>query len=139
MFWLAEVFNGSRSHEEMQRIEQYARRQRAETVARLFSAIGHGLARLGTALVAAYRGLARWQRRRAAIRELSGLSDHILKDIGIGRGDIRPAVDALLDGKPDVVPGYRASSADQRRPATAVTSGTSADQQDSDSNWQRAA
>jgi uncharacterized protein YjiS (DUF1127 family) len=29
-----------------------------------------------------------WRRYRAAVRELSQLSDHHLSDIGIGRGDI---------------------------------------------------
>ena len=29
-----------------------------------------------------------WRRYRAAMRELSQLSDHDLSDIGIGRGDI---------------------------------------------------
>jgi uncharacterized protein YjiS (DUF1127 family) len=29
-----------------------------------------------------------WRRYRAAVRELSQLSDHDLSDIGIGRGDI---------------------------------------------------
>jgi uncharacterized protein YjiS (DUF1127 family) len=42
--------------------------------------------------------LTAWRRYRAAMRELSQLSDHDLSDIGIGRGDIeyvarRPVVD----------------------------------------------
>ena len=32
--------------------------------------------------------LTAWRRYRAAMRELSQLSDHDLSDIGIGRGDI---------------------------------------------------
>ena len=41
--------------------------------------------------------LSAWRRYRAAVRELSQLSDHDLSDIGIGRGNIeyvarRPAV-----------------------------------------------
>jgi uncharacterized protein YjiS (DUF1127 family) len=32
--------------------------------------------------------LGAWRRYRAAVRELSQLSDHDLSDIGIGRGDI---------------------------------------------------
>ncbi len=38
-----------------------------------------------------------WNKRRKAIAELSGLSDHILRDIGISRGEIGAAVDGLLD------------------------------------------
>ena len=39
----------------------------------------------------------RWHRRRRAVDELSGLSDHMLRDIGIARGEIRDVVDGLLD------------------------------------------
>lgn len=108
MFWLAEVFNGRYTQEELDRYEQWARQQRAEAVHQLFTAAGRGLRRAAvaaagaarsaaTGLGAAYRGLERWQRRRAAIRELSRLSDHMLKDIGLHRGDIRPVVDELLE------------------------------------------
>ncbi len=41
--------------------------------------------------------IARWDKCRRAIGELSRLSDHMLKDIGIARGEIRAAVHGLLD------------------------------------------
>ena len=41
--------------------------------------------------------IARWRKRRRAIAELSQLSDHMLKDIGVARGDIRSLVDGLRD------------------------------------------
>ena len=36
------------------------------------------------------------RRRRAEVRELSALSDHILKDIGLRRGEIRSVVDEMI-------------------------------------------
>lgn len=41
--------------------------------------------------------IARWRKRRRAIAELSQLSDHMLKDIGVTRGEIGNRVDGLLD------------------------------------------
>ena len=40
--------------------------------------------------------ITKWHKRNKAIRELSALSDHLLKDIGISRGEIRAVVDAML-------------------------------------------
>ena len=41
--------------------------------------------------------IARWRVRRRAVAEMSRLSNHMLKDIGVARGDIRNLVDGLLD------------------------------------------
>ncbi len=43
--------------------------------------------------------ITKWHKRNKAIRELSALSDHLLKDIGISRGEIRAVVwrQRLLD------------------------------------------
>ncbi len=53
-------------------------------------------ARLGTAVRRAIEGLRHWRRRRRAIAELGTLDDHMLKDIGISRGQIRDVVDTQL-------------------------------------------
>jgi uncharacterized protein YjiS (DUF1127 family) len=49
------------------------------------------------AVTALDRRFTHWNKRRKAIAELSGLSDHILRDIGISRGAISAVVDGLLD------------------------------------------
>jgi len=87
MFWLAEVFNGSFSAEELKRHEQWARRERAEMLRRGFSGIARGIA-------AGARGLGRLaklggKRRRGGLRYLD---DRLLGDIGLTRADA-----ALLD------------------------------------------
>ncbi|MFQ5757460.1 MAG: DUF1127 domain-containing protein [Acidiferrobacterales bacterium] len=41
-------------------------------------------------------GLRRWNRRRATVRALNGLSDWQLKDLGISRGEISEVVEARL-------------------------------------------
>jgi len=105
MFWLSDVFNGSYSREDLQRIERWAHEKRAEAVQGLLSTTARGLAagagRVYGATVRGtargYRRLRRWQRRRAAIRELNGLSDHVLTDIGLSRAAIREVVDTMLD------------------------------------------
>ena len=49
------------------------------------------------ALSAAWAWIDRRKRRNSAIGELSRLSDHMLEDIGISRGEIRDVVEAMLD------------------------------------------
>ncbi len=59
-----------------------------------------------------------WRARNAAISELSRLNDHLLKDIGIHRGEIRAVVDEMLS-RPQAQehrPALRAVT-DQARPA----------------------
>ena len=49
------------------------------------------------ALSAVWNWIDRMNRRNRAIRELSRLDDHMLKDIGMHRGEIREVVEAGLD------------------------------------------
>lgn len=53
--------------------------------------------KLVEALSAAWAWIERGKRRNSAIGELSLLSDHMLEDIGITRGEIRDVVEAMLD------------------------------------------
>ncbi len=61
-----------------------------------------------------------WHTRHAAIGELSRLNDHLLKDIGIDRSEIRTAVDRMLrqpparEHRPAV---HVVTAADRARPA----------------------
>ncbi len=48
---------------------------------------------------AAWQALARRQRRRRAMAELSVLNDRALKDIGVSRGEIYARVEELLDAE----------------------------------------
>jgi len=86
MFWLAQTFHGALSREEMQRYEQWARRERAATASRLAGRLGRDLARAARAATAALG--AAWQRRRT-VRALNGLDDRMLADIGLTRGDVQ--------------------------------------------------
>lgn len=147
MFWLAEVFNGKYSAEEMRRHEQWARRQRAEMVARLGNAAGRGLARAlvgGARLVdgglrTAYRARRRRWERRAAIRELRALDDYILKDIGMTRADIPEVVAGMLDGQPEMRTAFRVFEGRQPDEAGAPTSGARGTNGETTSDWRRAA
>ncbi len=50
-----------------------------------------------------------WRQRRAAIAELSRLNDHLLKDIGIDRNEIRAVVNGMLS-RPSA-PAHRSAPA----------------------------
>lgn len=145
MFWLAEVFNGRYTQEELERHERWARDQRAETVRHLFAAAGRGLVKAAGASARGVRtastGLAaayiRERRRRAAIRELQGLSDAILRDIGLSRGNIPLVVEDMLAGKPETRTALRVFT---RRPRGGTpAAGSSGDGRDAANEWQRAA
>ncbi len=58
--------------------------------------IGRRLTSAIDALRSAAASVARWHQRRIAIRQLMALDDHILKDIGIRRGDIHSVADTRL-------------------------------------------
>ncbi|MFC3677816.1 DUF1127 domain-containing protein [Ferrovibrio xuzhouensis] len=71
-------------------IEAYARRIRAEAVAKL---VRTGVANLKTLAV---RFKARQQQRRA-VEELNALDDQMLRDIGLSRSQIPAAVAGLIE------------------------------------------
>ncbi len=51
---------------------------------------------LAAAVRRAIASLRRWRKRSKAIAELGSLGDHMLRDIGVSRGQIREVVDAQL-------------------------------------------
>lgn len=137
MFWLAEVFNGRYTQEEMRRFEQWARRERAATVVGTFKSLGRVIKTAAAGPAALVSAIRRWHRKREAVRELSAMSDHILRDIGLSRGQIRSVVEELSDGRPPVQRVPQPSAA--RKAAEARVPGKAADQAATDEEWQRAA
>ena len=79
------------------------------------------------------RAIVRRHRRNKSIRELSALSDHMLKDIGISRGEIRAAVDAIRDapaaqpaGGPRLIAERSATATARQAPANGNADGIAA-------------
>lgn len=64
--------------------------------------IGEEVVRFGTAAFSAAFHMAgafvRWRNERVTIRALEGLEDHILKDIGVNRGEIIAVARKLANG-----------------------------------------
>ncbi len=60
-----------------------------------------GVLRLVNGLESAVRRsvgwMSRWRQRRVAVRELQGLNDHQLKDIGLDRSQIVSAVEKIIE------------------------------------------
>ncbi len=75
------------------------------------------LADVGGSVSRLIEGFRTARRRGAAIRELSTLSDHALKDIGLHRGEIRSVVDEMTRA---AAPARRQAPV-SRRPALADT------------------
>ena len=72
--------------------------------------IGRRLTSALNAVRAAAAAMPSWHQRRIAIRRLMALDDHILKDIGIRRGDIHSVAEARLKtslGEPWVLAARR--------------------------------
>lgn len=128
---LANIFNADLSRQDIHHYQELARLHRAEAFNEMFAAAGHGiangLAAAGRGGVALARAIRRWQRRRAAIRELESLSDRTLNDIGVVRGQIRSLVDARFSEA-------RTASVTRLR-----VSGSSAAGREDEHDWQRAA
>ena len=148
MFWLANIVNRSHSQQELDRIEAWAHRERTEATRGLFSALVRGTVQaVETAergVKAVYAGLAelgeklsRYKRKRAAIRELSALSDFALNDIGLHRSDVGAIVEAMLNDK------QRSSASVESHSARHVSKQPEADatisEQGVANEWRRAA
>lgn len=81
-----------------------ALRGAAEIARRAGGAVFRGL---GGRLAATGRALGRWHRRAATRRELARLDDHLLRDIGLSRGDIDRVAREMAEREP----GRRAPAA----------------------------
>jgi hemoglobin-like flavoprotein/uncharacterized protein YjiS (DUF1127 family) len=79
-----------------QGVTRRARRERERALRRLFTSIAQRVQAVGgtTSRKAAewWSRYARWRQLRAAVRDLAGLEDRVLKDIGLHRSEIESAV-----------------------------------------------
>ena len=82
---------------------------------------GAPLRSLETGVSRLVEGFRAGRRRRAAIRELSALSDHTLKDIGLHRGEIRSVVHEMTRVAAATRADAPAERKQARRPALADT------------------
>ncbi len=100
-----------------------ARRTRPTLVRRVLADIGGGASpqALKSRISHLGQALSVWHRRRAAIRDLSRLSDHMLKDIGLHRSEIRSVVDAMARATAPARRQTPVSRRPARRPAFAGT------------------
>ncbi len=100
-----------------------ARRNRPTLARRVLADIGGGvsLPALGSRVSRLGQALSAWHRRRAAVRELSALSDHTLKDIGLHRGEIRSVVHEMTRAAESAKGPVSESRKHAGRPALADT------------------
>ncbi len=100
-----------------------ARRTHPTLARRVLADIGGGasLHAIGSRISQLGQALSVWHRRRAAIGELSALSDHTLKDIGLHRGEIRSVVNAMTHAAAPARRQTPVSRRPARRPALADT------------------
>lgn len=76
---------------------------------------------IGRGLVGAVKAVRRWQARNAARAALEGLDDRLLRDIGLRRDQIEPAVQAMFRKPPvpvaSAAPNAVETGVTPRRPA----------------------
>ncbi len=90
---------------------------------RVLADIGGGasLQALESRVLRLVQALSTWRRRSAAVRELSALSDHALKDIGLHRGEIRSVVHEMTRA---ATPAQRQTPVSRRRARRLPLAGT---------------
>jgi len=69
-----------------------ARLARTRALRELSRGLAEVWVRAAATLVAGWRAIALWRKRRRAVRELRALDDRTLRDIGLGRSEIECAV-----------------------------------------------
>ena len=132
MFWLTNLLLEPHYPREIAR----ARAARTEAFRWVFSGIWRGIK-------AVFHGFAvlgeKYRRQRllnATIRDLSRMDNHLLRDLGMSRGDIRTVAEGLVYGKPKAYTAEQSSA----RPRTEQTSAAqNTGQHRADDNWRRAA
>lgn len=105
MYWLANVLFGTQArvdpHADYDLYLARAHRERAGAARHLAHGLGGRFATAPARIRALAARYTRWRAERIAIRQLHGLSDDMLRDIGLSRGDVLGAVRGLVRRSPD--------------------------------------
>ena len=114
MLWLTDVLVERQSHIDYRHYVEQAHLERARVFHKAIDSIVRSIRGVPNAIRSLIAQYGQWRTKRVTIDVLSGLSDHMLKDIGLTRGDIQGiAAEVAKSGRDVSVLQYRAQVVDQ--------------------------